>query len=503
MCRGSESVTTPEDTVQTPPKHSQETLQELQELEEDTDAGDLTPGSASSEPLAFPDVHPEPSDSEVTSLWCPPLPVRALQARLQPQNTPPRWAAWLPQRVHQASYGGAGQMSGAHTEMVSCESAPQMIPANAIYSHPVDMSQASTWVTPDGTILQPVFFYVEAGADESGWTVADSAWSDAGCYQYGGVQLEQEYVHEPVLQEAPGSIGPFAGRVWKLSQDSKGCRKMQDAFEYASDQERLTLASELKGHVWQALKCGNANHVLQKCITTMKPANVQFIINELTHNGTGGAAHAARHRFGCRVIERLLEHCSAEQLHPLVEELLADCDALSSHIYGYYCMQHLIEHLEPEVAIRISAALEQNLSRITPESYVGAVIGSALTKASNIGAQSLAAALLQDPERASSMACSRWGNSAVKHALQLVDVPLRDKACTELMWYSARLRSNRYGRLVVNAIAELQNTPITWKNRGGTNHMKNVPISKAQALGSASYDCLATATKAESAACAA
>lgn len=211
----------------------------------------------------------------------------------------------------------------------------------------------------------------------------------------------------------------------------------------------------------------------------MKPASVQFIINELTHNGTGGAAHAARHRFGCRIIERLLEHCSAEQLSPLVEELLAEGAVLSGHIYGYYVMQHLLEHGPPDVAARISATLEQNLAFMAPEGYVGAVIGTSLSKSTNTGAHSIAKALLKDPERSAMMACSRWGHSAVKHALQLVEEPLRNKACTELMTYLGRLCSNRYGRLVASVIADQQNMPITWTNRG-SNRSSRAITTKAQ-----------------------
>lgn len=477
MCRGSEAAAVVQETVETPTKYVERETTE----EPDDELGDLTPGSGSSD-LAPPSFeNPQPSDdSPESSEWSPSLPVRALQSRLQPHGAAPRWAAWLPANLHQASY------TGSSVETVPCEDMAQMMPAEGLYGGSVDMCQQ--WVTPDGVILQPVVFY-------TGAEVGDSNWGDAGTeaqyyqyseeqfgqeyYQWSGVQPEQEYAQlsEPLREDDASSIRIFAGRVWKLSQDGKGCRQLQDAFDVCNDEERITLASELRGHVWQALKCGNANHVIQKCITTMKPASVQFIINELTHNGTGGAAHAARHRFGCRIIERLLEHCSAEQLSPLVEELLAEGAVLSGHIYGYYVMQHLLEHGPIDVAAHISTILEENLPFTAPDSYAGAVIGTALGTSTNTGAGSLAKALLKDTEHAAMMACSRWGYTAVKLAFQLVEEPLRSKFATELSWYSNRLRSNRYGRLVASAIAEQHNLPITWMR--GSNRSSRGIVNKA------------------------
>ena len=63
----------------------------------------------------------------------------------------------------------------------------------------------------------------------------------------------------------------LAGRVWELSQDSKGCREVQLAIEEASDDVRRGLLAEIAGHVLDAMRCPHANHVLQKCITCSRP----------------------------------------------------------------------------------------------------------------------------------------------------------------------------------------------------------------------------------------
>jgi pumilio RNA-binding family len=308
--------------------------------------------------------------------------------------------------------------------------------------------QSSTFVGSDGVMYQAVYVPV------NGWPDASEA-GDAGAY-YSGAQMEQDYTQwlEPVQQ---GHLVLEPGNVWKMAKDSQGCRFVQEAFDNASnDEERMALTAELKGHVWEALKCQNANHVMQKCISVIRPLSAQFVIDELMARGPGGAAQAARHRFGCRIIERLLEHCSLEQVSPLVQDLLTDAVAMSTHIYGNYVVSHLLEHCGPEVVLQITASLQKHVSTMPADGYAGTVIGKALSHASKESARSLALSVLQDPERLTVMACSRWGHQAVKQALQLADAPERQKACAELSWRSNRLRSSRYGRLVATFAAEQQ-----------------------------------------------
>merc|ERR1739848_142507 len=101
----------------------------------------------------------------------------------------------------------------------------------------------------------------------------------------------------------------------------------------------MVLTSELKGHCVEASRCDHANHVLQKCICTIPSMSAQFIIDELLF-AHGGVVKIARHQCGCRVIQRLIEHCAWEQLLPLVEALLADCLKLSHDKFGNYVIQH-------------------------------------------------------------------------------------------------------------------------------------------------------------------
>lgn len=50
------------------------------------------------------------------------------------------------------------------------------------------------------------------------------------------------------------------------------------------------------------------------------------------------------HPYGCRVIQRILEHCTKEQITPIMEELHQTTERLVQDQYGNYVVQHVLEH---------------------------------------------------------------------------------------------------------------------------------------------------------------
>ena len=53
------------------------------------------------------------------------------------------------------------------------------------------------------------------------------------------------------------------------------------------------------------------------------------------------------HPYGCRVIQRILEHCNPEQTGPILDELHANTEQLLQDQYGNYVIQHVLEHGKP------------------------------------------------------------------------------------------------------------------------------------------------------------
>mmetsp|Transcript_65495 Transcript_65495/g.165014 ORF Transcript_65495/g.165014 Transcript_65495/m.165014 type:complete len:333 (+) Transcript_65495:94-1092(+) len=217
------------------------------------------------------------------------------------------------------------------------------------------------------------------------------------------------------------SSSGMVGKVWALSRDARGCRKVQQALEEASDEERGALAKELRGRIREASRCPHANHVIQKCIVVMAPKSLQFIIDEITADGKLGGV--ARHKYGCRIVQRLIEHGTAEQVHDLVELLLAEFVETSKHCYGQFVVQKLLQHTEAHQQTRLVELVERHVSELALHCHGCAVLGAALEYGDLADRCRLAEMIFECSSQVAFMVDSRHGHAIITRLLHVLDGP--------------------------------------------------------------------------------
>ena len=67
---------------------------------------------------------------------------------------------------------------------------------------------------------------------------------------------------------------------------------------------------------------------------------LQFIIDAFQ----GRVKELSSHPYGCRVVQRILEHCSNPQKSVILEELRQCCAELVQDCYGNYVIQFVMQH---------------------------------------------------------------------------------------------------------------------------------------------------------------
>lgn len=228
---------------------------------------------------------------------------------------------------------------------------------------------------------------------------------------------------EPRASDPKFGIDQFPPEVWgcvvPLALDQVGCRVLQSAFDEADSGCRAALANELRGNVCKVLDSPHANHVLQRVVELLAPQSVRFILQELSQGQN--PAVLARHRFGCRVLERLIEHFPAPWLSEFLQGVLEDTANLCGNQYGTFVMQHILEHGLPAHKRRIAEALLLDVQWAALDPNAVGVLDSALSYAPLEDQKRLATAILECNGLVHSMACSRRGHSAAVRLLRVLE----------------------------------------------------------------------------------
>lgn len=223
----------------------------------------------------------------------------------------------------------------------------------------------------------------------------------------------------------------------------------QLALEEAGTEEAVVLLKALRGHVLEAAKSMYANYVIQRAVELLPNSATSFIAQELF----GIGAEVACHRFGCRIFCRLLEHGSLEEhfKHMLLEEVLADTDALSRHAYGNFVIRHCLEFGHSYHRHHIGATLCTNLAETARDLNGSRVIESALDFCETTEKQAIAETLLADPEQLHSLATDPFGRHVVK-ALLRTPGDWQERIAVILRPAKRTLKESKNGRPVLQAL---------------------------------------------------
>lgn len=147
------------------------------------------------------------------------------------------------------------------------------------------------------------------------------------------------------------------GEMEQLSMQMYGCRVVQKALESVDETDLPKLLSEFQNNVLSLIHDQNGNHVIQKCIEVLsrkaKAAQqdgeetkalffceqIDFIVDDVLDN----LASLACHPYGCRVLQRILEHCIERQKSMTLEKISECLRVLFDDQYGNYVIQHVLQ----------------------------------------------------------------------------------------------------------------------------------------------------------------
>jgi hypothetical protein len=234
--------------------------------------------------------------------------------------------------------------------------------------------------------------------------------------------------------------------AWSFSNKTTS-QAAQIVLKKAPSSDAALLASALRGHVRSALQSKHANFVLQTIIEVMPVSYTSFIVDELK----GAAGKISRQQIGCRILCRILEHLSANDLNTLelIDELLSeDLLELCQNEFGSYVARHVLEFGLEQQKLKVVNVIRSDLLRLSQDRFGSHVVEAALRNASQEDQLGMKQQLLLDKLEFVELAGSQFGRHVVK-ALLSMHGEIRRDAMKVLLPEESRLRSMRYGKSIL------------------------------------------------------
>uniref|UniRef100_A0A0D3CLG8 PUM-HD domain-containing protein n=1 Tax=Brassica oleracea var. oleracea TaxID=109376 RepID=A0A0D3CLG8_BRAOL len=143
------------------------------------------------------------------------------------------------------------------------------------------------------------------------------------------------------------------------------------ALEVVDLEQQARMVKELDGSVLQCVHDQNGNHVIQKCIERLPQDCIQFIISSFY----GKVLALSTHPYGCRVIQRVLEHIDdIETERIIMEEIMHSVCTLAQDQYGTYVIQHIIQHGKPHERSEIINKLAGQIVTMSQQKFASNVV---------------------------------------------------------------------------------------------------------------------------------
>ncbi|CAD5229197.1 unnamed protein product [Bursaphelenchus okinawaensis] len=270
-----------------------------------------------------------------------------------------------------------------------------------------------------------------------------------------GNYVIQKFFEHGTQEQKSQLTEAIRGNVMQLALQMYGCRVIQKALESIESDHQLALLKEMEGQVLKCVKDQNGNHVVQKVIEKVEPAKLQFIIDAFVNSGQGTIKSLSTHPYGCRVIQRVLEHCTEEQKRPVLEQLHRNINELIIDQYGNYVVQHIIEHGADADRDRIVSQIKGDVLKFAKHKFSSNVIEKCLICGNNNHKTALITEVCGDgsvPTPLLDMMKDQFANYVVQKMLDVADSSNRKKIMLAIKPHIPTLRKYSYGKHIITKL---------------------------------------------------
>ncbi|CAJ2678890.1 pumilio homolog 2-like [Trifolium pratense] len=270
-----------------------------------------------------------------------------------------------------------------------------------------------------------------------------------------GNYVVQKFFEHGLAPQRRELANKLIGHVLTLSLQMYGCRVIQKAIEVVDLDQKIEMVQELDGNIMRCVRDQNGNHVIQKCIECVPEDAIDFIISTFFDQ----VVTLSTHPYGCRVIQRVLEHCeSATTQQKVMDEILVAVSMLAQDQYGNYVVQHVLEHGKPHERSTIIKELAGRIVQMSQQKFASNVVEKCLTFSGPSERQILVSEMLgttDENEPLQAMMKDQFANYVVQKVLETCDDHQRELILSRIKVHLNALKKYTYGKHIVARVEKL------------------------------------------------
>lgn len=254
------------------------------------------------------------------------------------------------------------------------------------------------------------------------------------------------------------------------------CRVIQKAIRCLAQEDVSKLILEFHDKVIPFTHDPNGNHVIQRSIQVMssfakmeEAANnpdiasslsdeMQFIIDDIVNN----TESLSSHRYGCRVVQRAIEHCVDDQKNEVLEKIISCHKSLVVDQYGNYVIQQVLVCGSEDHLSAILKTLTENdaLLKFSKHKYASNVVEAILEHGKPDHKETILKSLLKDTrdEKKGGYCCvielskDSIANYVVNKAIEVSKDELRKDLFEVIESSRPELSKSQYGKYVLQKL---------------------------------------------------
>ncbi|KAK6464286.1 armadillo-type protein [Scheffersomyces coipomensis] len=233
----------------------------------------------------------------------------------------------------------------------------------------------------------------------------------------------------------------------RIALDPHGTRALQKLVDCISTEEESKIIIESLGsHIVSLSRDLNGNHVVQKCLQKLKPADNQFIFDAACLN----CNEIATHRHGCCVLQRCLDNGDLSQRKQLSLKVAENATNLSLDPFGNYVVQYVLSRGDNDSIQMIMNHIKSNIISLSLHKFGSNVIEKSLRI--HKLTDNIIDELLQNTERFNDLLNDAFGNYVLQTSLDVAAPQQLTKLSQALQPLLLSIKNTPHGRRILSRL---------------------------------------------------